>query len=66
MAEIRDGTLYVGDASGGNYVTLLNKMRHPPGVWHVDVYHDLWCAIHEALPCDCEPEIETRPAAAKG
>ena len=47
-----------------NYVEKLEALQAtgtlPPGVHHVRVYHDDWCAIYAETPgpCDCAPEVE--------
>ena len=34
----------------------------PGQVREVDIYHDDWCGIYRGDYCDCDPEIEVRPA----
>lgn len=29
-----------------------------PGLHHVAVYHDDWCAIFKEQLCDCDPDVE--------
>ncbi len=31
-----------------------------PGIHHVDVYHDDWCASNRGGRCDCEPIVRLR------
>lgn len=49
----------VGDAKGGNYESKLYALPdQPPGLYHVHVLHDDWCAMLAGTgPCNCEPEI---------
>jgi hypothetical protein len=28
----------------------------------VNVYHDDWCRVYRGGYCDCDPEVEVRPA----
>ena len=33
--------------------------RRGPGIHHVTIYHDDWCALLAGTgPCNCEPEVE--------
>lgn len=31
-----------------------------PGIYHVDCYHDDWCASNRGGVCDCEPWVRLR------
>ena len=28
-----------------------------PGIHHVDIHHDDWCAIYKGGTCDCAPDV---------
>ena len=54
--------LWLGDAPGGNYTEQAQRLvaNAGPGVAHVDIAHDEWCAIWRRLPCNCEPIVSLR------
>jgi len=31
-----------------------------PGMHHIDVAHDDWCAIWRGRACDCRPDVKVR------
>ena len=41
---------------------LIRKGRVRPGVHHILVEHDHWCALlHGVGPCNCDPDIRHAP-----
>lgn len=52
-----------GNAPGGNYTEKLLAQPTPrPGeAVVVEVRHDDWCAIFNGNPCNCEPDVTSRP-----
>ena len=57
-----EGVLIVGDAPGGNYRAEMIRqgLELPPGLHHMDIYHDDWCSIFRGGLCDCDPDIVVR------
>jgi hypothetical protein len=42
---------------------LIETTTFPAGrITDVDIYHDDWCGIYRGGYCDCDPEIQLRPA----
>jgi hypothetical protein len=42
---------------------LIERSELPPGrITEVNVYHDDWCRVYRGGYCDCDPEVELRPA----
>lgn len=60
-AEVKDGVLIVG-GRGGNYraEVIREGLKLPPGLHHVDIYHEDWCGIFSERKCNCEPDIVVR------
>jgi hypothetical protein len=32
----------------------------PSQIYHVNIYHDDWCATHDGGYCNCDPEFELK------
>ena len=55
------GVLLVGDAPGGHYRDkVLAQEPKSAGLYHVDVFHDDWCAIWQGRKCNCDPHLVTQ------
>jgi hypothetical protein len=42
------------------YLYRIGAIPRTVGLHMISVYHDAWCAIYQAKPCNCDPDVRLK------